>query len=177
MNSKWLHLVPRRERELWAALRPFLNDVKQTLDFECGCSPLAPYFLASGISLIGVDINAGMIGKLRKLFPQAEWIIAHGEEFRLPLAFQPNLLVWMGIDSASGTGNFRRLAEDGKPEVILLEFAEAYSVGQTVAATLAQFLRMTEYKLVREGEITMTAEFKYRRRLFRIYMKNANGVA
>lgn len=174
-RSKWHYLVPRRERDIVRALLPLLDGVRQALDFECGCSPLAPYLLAAGIAVIGIDRDIDIIDELREFFPQGYWVLGPSAEFHLTGDFQPDLLIWMGID-ASPPGPFWRLVQKAGPRVVLLEFAEAFAPARRTATFLAQALQ-NEYELKAEG-FTEHGEGQYLERTFWIYEKRlANGTA
>lgn len=67
------------------------------LDLGCGAGePIAAYFIAAGLTLVGVDYSDAMIALARRRYPQAEWLVRDMRQLDLTGRFD-GIYSWDGF--------------------------------------------------------------------------------
>jgi len=176
--------IPKRERDLFLFLRPFLigREINTVLDYECGYSPLASYIAGmQGVRLIGFDENEEAIVQLENLFPGGKWFVSRSCDFHVPAWPPINIVMWLGIDPSERPATMaascfvEMVVGEIDPLYVFLEWASDYARGKRAMTEVMGQLRHV-YGLVDSGTTRLgfgqlIPGFAYSERSFTLYMK------
>lgn len=80
-----LGYVSRLGQEVVTLLRPQRGE--NILDLGCGTGDLTNEIASFGATVVGIDRSPSMIHQARRKYPELQFIVADGEDFRLPDTF------------------------------------------------------------------------------------------